>query len=113
MVRYRSQISGHLFTLQHEMGRKYYCFICRSRFIKLGYSRIYSIDYSDCSPLVVYVALMPKTIERNPFPPDIDSNDYVILLSVRVTAVLLSLLRIETIAFGFQRSTIIPTLLLD
>jgi hypothetical protein len=62
--------------------------------------------------LVVYIALVPKNAKGHRFLPLVDIADHVVPLSLRVVLILVVALGIETVAFGFPRSTIGPTLLL-
>ncbi|CZR51796.1 related to capsule-associated protein [Phialocephala subalpina] len=64
------------------------------------------------SLLVVYVALIPKSIEDSRFLPLIKVEDDIIPLSSRIVVILVLALSVQTVAFGFPRIGIISTLLL-
>ena len=60
--------------------------------------------------LLVYVALLPRTITSSRFLPLVNIEDAIIPLSSRVVVVLVVALGMQTVAFGFTRSEITPTL---
>ncbi|KND88236.1 Beta-1,2-xylosyltransferase 1 [Tolypocladium ophioglossoides CBS 100239] len=59
--------------------------------------------------LVVYIALIPKTINGAHYLPLVNIEDDIFPLSLRVVVVLVFALGIETVAFGFSTSGIAPT----